>query len=122
MMRPRLNPLIASLSAPPIPAVQAWGRAYDGRLGPLVDLSQAVPGYPPEPRMLNWLAEAAGSVAACGYGPIEGEGDRTLEWWLQAHRAFFERQANREGFVFRDDMDTVFERFTVIWPPEVADR
>lgn len=73
MMRPRLNPLIASLSAPPIPAVQAWGRAYDGRLGPLVDLSQAVPGYPPEPRMLGWLAEAAGSIAACGYGPIEGE-------------------------------------------------
>jgi len=73
MNRPHINPLIANLSAPPIPAVQAWGRAYDGRLGPLIDLSQAVPGYPPEPRMLGWLADAAGSVAACGYGPIEGE-------------------------------------------------
>lgn len=52
----------------------------------------------------------------------EGEGDRTRDWWLQAHRAFFERQAEREGFVFRDDIDAVFERFTVIWPPEVADR
>ncbi|MET0170047.1 MAG: aminotransferase, partial [Aliihoeflea sp.] len=70
-----LNPLIASLSAPPIPLVQSWGRAYDGRRGPLIDLSQAVPGYPPEQRMLGWLAEAAGSVAATGYGPIEGEPD-----------------------------------------------
>lgn len=68
-----LNPLIADLSAPPIPLVQGWGRAYDGRIGPLIDLSQAVPGYPPERRMLEWLAEAAGSVAATGYGPIEGE-------------------------------------------------
>jgi len=68
-----LNPLIADLSAPPIPLVQAWGRAYDGHRGPLIDLSQAVPGYPPEPRMLGWLADAAGSVAATGYGPIEGE-------------------------------------------------
>lgn len=85
MMRPRLNPLIASLSAPPIPAVQAWGRAYDGGLGPLVDLSQAVPGYPPEPRMLGWLAEAAGSVAACGYGPIEGEDELRASY--AAHQA-----------------------------------
>ncbi|MHB2267543.1 aminotransferase [Aliihoeflea sp. PC F10.4] len=74
MTRPAsLNPLIANLSAPPIPLVQGWGRAYDGRMGPLIDLSQAVPGYPPEKRMLDWLAEAAGSVAATGYGPIEGE-------------------------------------------------
>lgn len=68
-----LNPSIASLSAPPIPLVQGWGRAYGGHAGPLIDLSQAVPGYPPERRMLDWLAEAAGSVAATGYGPIEGE-------------------------------------------------
>lgn len=87
MTRPRLNPLIASLSAPPIPAVQAWGRAYDGRLGPLVDLSQAVPGYPPEPRMLRWLADAAGSISACGYGPIEGEDE--LRGNYAAHQAEF---------------------------------
>ncbi|MEM7442170.1 MAG: ASCH domain-containing protein [Pseudomonadota bacterium] len=51
----------------------------------------------------------------------EGEGDRSLEWWMQAHRAYFQRQAEREGFVFRDDMDVVLERFRVVWPPEAAD-
>ena len=27
----------------------------------------------------------------------EGEGDRTREWWLDAHRRYFARQAMREG-------------------------
>lgn len=69
----RINPLVENLSAPPIPEVQAWKRDYDGRLGPLLDLSQAVPGYPPHPDMLRWLGEAASSVAMAGYGDIEGE-------------------------------------------------
>lgn len=68
-----LNPLVTRLSPPPIPAVQAWGRAYAGGHGPLIDLSQAVPGYPPHPDMLRWLGEAASSVAYANYGPIEGE-------------------------------------------------
>lgn len=72
-MRPPLNPAIEGLHAPPIPAVQAWARDYDGSRGPLLDLSQAVPGYPPPPGMLAWLAEAAGSADATGYGDIEGE-------------------------------------------------
>ena len=69
----RINPLVARLSAPPIPEVQAWKKEYHGSLGPLIDLSQAVPGYPPHADMLRWLGEAAGSVAMAGYGDIEGE-------------------------------------------------
>jgi hypothetical protein len=26
-----------------------------------------------------------------------GEGDRTRDWWLDAHRRYFARQASREG-------------------------
>ena len=74
---PRLNarfiPLIEQLSLPPVPAVAAWGRAYDKALGPLIDLSQAVPGYPAHPDMLRLLGETASSKAYTGYGPIEGE-------------------------------------------------
>lgn len=70
---PRFNPLVETLAAPPIPAVFAWGDAYDGRSGPMIDLSQAVPGYPPHPDMLRLLGECAASRAYTGYGPIEGE-------------------------------------------------
>ena len=73
MTHARFNPLVAGQSPPPVPAVQAWARAYDGRHGPLLDLSQAVPGYPPHPDMLAWLGEAAADRAFAGYGPIEGE-------------------------------------------------
>ncbi len=52
----------------------------------------------------------------------EGEGDRTLEWWLTAHRAYFANQARRQGFEMHDAIETVFERFEVLWPPEFADR
>lgn len=70
---PHFNPLIARLSPPPIPSVMAWAKAYDGARGPLIDLSQAVPGYPAHPDMLTWLGEAAASTTYTGYGPIEGE-------------------------------------------------
>jgi hypothetical protein len=69
----RFNPLTASLAPPPIPMVQRWARSYSGAHGPLIDLSQAVPGYPPHPDLLGWLGEAAASPACAGYGPIEGE-------------------------------------------------
>lgn len=70
---PRFNPLVETLAAPPIPSVFAWGKAYDGRSGPMIDLSQAVPGYPPHPEMLRLLGEYAASRTYTGYGPIEGE-------------------------------------------------
>lgn len=67
------NPLVARLSPPPIPSVLAWAGDYDGAKGPLIDLSQAVPGYPAHPEMLRLLGEAAASPAMTSYGPIEGE-------------------------------------------------
>ncbi|SMC99870.1 aminotransferase [Rhizobium sp. RU36D] len=70
---PILNPNVTRLSAPPIPSVFAWGRAYDGSRGPMIDLSQAVPGYPAHPDMLRLLGQFAASPAYTGYGPIEGE-------------------------------------------------
>ena len=51
----------------------------------------------------------------------EGEGDRTRESWLRDHRAYFAREAAQKGFTMRDDIETVFERFTIIWPRLFAD-
>lgn len=49
----------------------------------------------------------------------EGEGDRSRDYWLDAHRGYFARVLPDVEDV--DAMDTVFERFTVVWPPDVAD-
>lgn len=42
----------------------------------------------------------------------EGEYDRTLESWLAGHRRYFRRQ----GVDQPDDLEVIFERFTVVWP------
>lgn len=70
---PALSPLIRATDAPPIPAARAWAARYDGAAGPAIDLTQAVPGYPPHPDLLAKLAEASGGRAAAGYGPIDGD-------------------------------------------------
>ena len=51
----------------------------------------------------------------------EGEGDRSRDWWLSAHRDSFSAQAQREGFDMRDTIETVFERFEIVWPSDIAD-
>ncbi|MDJ0387242.1 aminotransferase [Roseomonas sp. E05] len=89
MPSPRLSPRVRATAAPPIPAARAWAARYDGGAGPMLDLTQAVPGYPPHPALLERLAEAAGSRAAAGYGAIEG--DAALREALAADLAGFYR-------------------------------
>lgn len=67
------NPLVQDTASPPIPEAKAWLGQYDGRVGPAIDLSQAVPGDPPPPAMLRRLTEAAGHPANALYGPILGD-------------------------------------------------
>jgi len=50
-----------------------------------------------------------------------GGGDRIRDWWLDAHRRYFARQASREGFELNDETVTVFERFEVVCPLYVTD-
>jgi uncharacterized protein YhfF len=51
----------------------------------------------------------------------EGEGDRTRADWLAMHVRYFTARAAAEGFAFDPAMPAVFERFTLVWPPEHAD-
>jgi uncharacterized protein YhfF len=45
----------------------------------------------------------------------EGEGDRSRASWLDDHRDYFARQAEREGFAMHDMIEAVFERFEIVW-------
>lgn len=70
---PALNPLVVGIAPPPIPEAHAWAAAYDGSAGPMLDLCQAVPGYPPHPEILEHLAAASRDPAAAKYGLINGD-------------------------------------------------
>ncbi|OJY63427.1 MAG: aspartate/tyrosine/aromatic aminotransferase [Rhodospirillales bacterium 70-18] len=68
-----LSPRIRATGAPPIPAARQWAARYRGGAGPAIDLTQAVPGYPPHPELLRHLGETAGTRAAAQYGDIDGD-------------------------------------------------
>jgi uncharacterized protein YhfF len=51
----------------------------------------------------------------------EGEGERTRADWLAGHLRYFTRSLAARGEEWDDDLEVVFERFRVVWPPEVAD-
>ena len=51
----------------------------------------------------------------------EGEGERAREWWLSAHVRFFGPRAAALGIAMDDEIETVFERFEIVWPSEIAD-
>jgi uncharacterized protein YhfF len=51
----------------------------------------------------------------------EGEDDRTLESWQGNHRADWQRTLPGIGVEWHEELEVVFERFEVAWPPEVAD-
>lgn len=68
-----VNPLVAGVTPPPIPEVHRWAASYGGSWGPMLDLCQAVPGYPPHPEMLEQLATSARDPASAKYGLINGD-------------------------------------------------
>jgi len=69
---PIISTALRATAIPPIPAARIWSDRYDGCAGALIDLTQAVPGYPPHPMLLQKLAEAAADPANARYGPIDG--------------------------------------------------
>jgi aspartate/methionine/tyrosine aminotransferase len=71
----KINPLLTRIAAPPIPEARRWAEGYDGTLGPLIDLAQAVPGYPPPDELLRRHAAAAGARELASYGDILGDWD-----------------------------------------------
>ena len=73
MTIPSLSACVRRTAEPPIPLARTWSAAYTGEAGPPIDLTQAVPGYPPHPELLARLAEAAGQAWSAGYGAIEGD-------------------------------------------------
>lgn len=70
-----LNPHLLDTGTPPIPEAQGWLAQWPGAASERIDLSQAVPGYPPHQSMLDALAAAAGTRAAASYGSIFGDAD-----------------------------------------------
>jgi aspartate/methionine/tyrosine aminotransferase len=68
-----INPLLSAVGEPPIAEAVSWisGRDFPADK-PLVDLSQAAPGYPPAPALTDHLKEIVGLPQTARYADIEG--------------------------------------------------
>ncbi len=68
-----MNPLLAPVAAPPIPEARGWiaGRVFPPEK-PLIDVSQAVPGYPPPDALLDHLAALVREPDSARYTDVPG--------------------------------------------------
>lgn len=52
----------------------------------------------------------------------EGEDDLGLSSWRREHRRYWMRVSAAQGRDWSEEDEIVFERFSVVWPPEHADE
>ncbi len=50
------------------------------------------------------------------HAQLEGEGDGTLQWWRDAHWAYYSRELAGTEFSPRTDMPIVFQEFVCVFP------
>ena len=51
----------------------SWSNDYDGKYGEIIDMSQAVPSYPPHPKLIEEFINSSSVKSLLNYGDIEGE-------------------------------------------------
>jgi len=91
-----VNSNLLDTATPPIPEAAGWLRAYDGREGRPINLSQAVPSDPPPRPFLDRLAAAAGTSEAARYGDIFGDEDLRKAYAEQCARTYHTPFAHQE--------------------------
>jgi len=68
-----INPLLAAVAPPPIAEAHGWIRNRQFPADkPLIDVAQAVPGYPPPRELTDHLARIVGEPSSARYTDIEG--------------------------------------------------
>ena len=92
--------------------------SVEGEERPKVGHLQVVTNWSGEPVCIIEIK----SVSTCKYGDIteafaaeEGEGDKTLAWWREAHWDFFSTECKELGIEASEDMLLVLEHFQVVY-------
>ena len=68
-----INPNIKNIISPPIPKALSWIKYYDGSMGEIIDMSQAVPSYPPHENLIKYFIDSSSNNEYAKYGDIEGD-------------------------------------------------
>ena len=100
--------------------------AYGLKLGKSFDPGTTIFAAPSRPITATLPSGTTGGLgdfnsADAAFAWDEGEDDRSLESWRTEHRRYWQRGCAARGAVWRESDEIVFERFRVVWPPELAD-
>ncbi|MEZ9551982.1 ASCH domain-containing protein [Vibrio breoganii] len=92
--------------------------SHEGEAMPSVGHLQVVTDWQGEPICIIEIT----SVDTCKYcditaefAALEGEGDKSLEWWREAHWKFFSLECQELGITPTPEMLLVLERFKVVY-------
>ena len=96
--------LLAGTPAEGFPHVGDYGVVTDGRGDPVCVIRVTDVEVKPFRDVDAWFAYE------------EGEGDRTLEYWQQAHENYFRRRCDELGLEWSEDLELVLHRFEVVYP------
>lgn len=90
-----------------------------GEVMPEVGHLQVVTNWDGEPVCVIEITD----VRTCPYNEVredfaqaEGEGDRSLLWWREAHTRFFRAECDDLGIDWHEQRLLVLERFKVVYP------
>ena len=99
-MNEKLNPLLTAIEDPPIDEVQQWirGRAFPEDK-PLIDLSQALPSYPPAAELRNHMAELVVNPSMSGYTEIGGIPELKEAYAGEVSQFYQTRVSSEEVFI-----------------------
>ena len=99
-MNEKLNPLVTAIEDPPIDEVQQWirGRAFPEDK-PLIDLSQALPSYPPAAELRNHMAELVMDPSMSGYTEIGGIPELKEAYANEISQFYQTRVSSEEVFI-----------------------
>ncbi|WP_191600384.1 ASCH domain-containing protein [Marinomonas algicola] len=91
---------------------------HEGEAMPEVGHLQVVTNWNGDPICIIEIT----SIRQCKYSEItadfaaeEGEGDKSLEWWKEAHWAFFRLECEELGIELNEDILLILEHFKVVY-------
>ncbi len=95
-----------------------WEYQEEGSEIPFVGMRSVILNGSDEPKCIIETTEVTIRKFAevdTDFAAEEGEGDKTLNYWREAHRRFFSRTLPKIGREFSENMPLVCERFKVIY-------
>ncbi|WP_047043154.1 ASCH domain-containing protein [Vibrio mexicanus] len=102
-------------------SLDAW-YSTEGEVMPEVRDLHVVTDWSGEPICITEITSVSKSKfseVTAEFAMLEGEGDKTLDWWKKAHWEFFSKDCEKLDISPSEDMLLVLEQFKTVYPQKI---